>query len=91
MDLAGLAPRGKNGRNGPAAARDVWYRDGWRETPVHRRDDLPPGTGFSGPAIVEQLDTTTVIEPECDVIVDAAGNLVVTVGALAEDRNEAGP
>ena len=91
MDLAGLAPRGRGGRNGPAAARDVWYRDGWRKTPVHRRDDLPPGTGFSGPAIVEQLDTTTVIEPECDVIVDAAGNLVVTVGALAEDRNEAGP
>ena len=87
-ELAALATRGKNGGNGSGVKRDVWYRSGWQETPVLHREDLPPGTEFSGPAIVEQLDTTTVIEPECDVRVDAAGNLVVTVGALAEDWNE---
>ncbi len=88
-DLSALAPRGGNGRDAPRAARAVWFGDGWRETPVYRRDGLPSGTEFAGPAIVEQLDTTTVIEPDCEVRVDAVGNLVVTVGALAETGNGA--
>jgi N-methylhydantoinase A/oxoprolinase/acetone carboxylase beta subunit len=34
---------------------------------------------FDGPAIVEQSDTTTVVEPGMDVTVDAKGNLLVKV------------
>ena len=87
-DLSTLAPRSGNGHNGAGVSRKVWYRSGWEETPIYRRDDLPPGTELNGPAIVEQLDTTTVIEPECEVSVDIAGNLIITVGALAGDQNE---
>jgi len=35
-----------------------------------------------GPAIVEQLDSTTVIEPGDRVRVDALGNLEITVRGL---------
>ncbi|MEI2416258.1 hydantoinase/oxoprolinase family protein [Orrella sp. JC864] len=45
---------------------------------VYRRDALPVGYRFSGPAIVEQADTTTLIEPGWQAEVDAAGNLVLT-------------
>jgi N-methylhydantoinase A len=31
--------------------------------PVYERDRLPAHTEIDGPAIVEQADTTTVIEP----------------------------
>ncbi len=41
------------------------------------RGALPPGTRFTGPAIVEQLDTTVLIEPGQRVEVDAAGNLII--------------
>ena len=62
-----------------AGCRRVWFAGGWQETPVYRRDDLPLEAAFEGPAIVEQLDATTVIEPGNRVRVDALGNLVVTI------------
>jgi N-methylhydantoinase A len=34
---------------------------------------------FEGPAIVEQSDTTTVIEPDMTATVDVHGNLLVKV------------
>ncbi|MBH61486.1 MAG: hydantoinase [Alphaproteobacteria bacterium] len=87
-DLSSLAPREGNGGDAVVATRNVWYQSGWQETPIYHRDNLPPGSEFDGPAIVEQLDTTTVIEPDCRVTVDSDGNLIVTVGSLAENPNE---
>jgi N-methylhydantoinase A len=59
--------------------RQVWFTDGWHDTPIMHREKLPLRASFAGPAIVEQLDTTTVIEPGNTVEVDAVGNLIVTV------------
>ena len=57
--------------------RKVWFDGGWLDTPVYQRESLP--ARFDGPAIVEQLDCTTVLEPGNRAEVDALGNLVVTV------------
>jgi N-methylhydantoinase A len=60
--------------------RPVWFADGgWRDTPVYLRERLPAAATFEGPAIIEQLDCTTVIEPGQRVAVDAIGNLIVRV------------
>ncbi len=48
-------------------------------TPIYRREAVPPGAVLTGPAIVEQLDTTIVIEPGCRAEADRAGNLIVAV------------
>ena len=88
IDLSTLVPRGGNGHDAAGVTRQVWYESGWQDTPIYHRDNLPPGAEFDGPAIVEQLDTTTVFEPECQVKVDSAGNLIITVGRLAEGQNE---
>jgi N-methylhydantoinase A len=61
----------------PIAARQVCFED-WIETPIYDRLDLRPGTDLNGPLIVEQSDTTVVIEPGMRVTVDEASNLVVT-------------
>lgn len=61
-------------------SRKVWYDvGGWQDTPVYDRERLPRGTSFSGPAILEQLDTTVVIEPGNRVAIDGLGNLIVSV------------
>jgi N-methylhydantoinase A len=52
---------------------------GWHDTPIYHRDDLLPGHRFEGPAVIEQSDTTTLVEPDMLVTVDAAGNLLVGV------------
>jgi len=59
--------------------RRVWFEDGWHDTPVYRREHLPEGAAFTGPAIVEQMDTTVVIEPGDRVTQDRDGNLIVEV------------
>jgi N-methylhydantoinase A len=63
----------------PAAHRRVWFDSGWKTTPIYRREQLAPGYRLVGPAIVEQMDATTVIEPGNTVVADKLGNLVVTV------------
>jgi N-methylhydantoinase A len=67
---------------GPTAARPVWFDQQWHDTAIYRREHLPVGATLTGPAIVEQLDATTVIEPGDRVRVDALGNLEITVGAM---------
>jgi N-methylhydantoinase A len=60
----------------------VWFDGAWHDTHVYRREQLGVGAEFEGPAIVEQLDSTAVIEPGDRVRVDALGNLEITVRAL---------
>lgn len=59
--------------------RQVWFAAGRRETPIFRRERIPVGAAFEGPAVIEQLDTTTVIEPGARVEADPLGNLIVSV------------
>lgn len=61
--------------------RRVWFADGWRSTPVYARDRLPLDAAFEGPAILEQLDCTTVVEPGDLVTQDRLGNLLIAVKA----------
>lgn len=55
---------------------------GFVEAQVYERRRIKPGVTFYGPAIVEQADTTTVIEPGWRAEVDARGNLVLTQGFM---------
>ena len=81
MDLAVLAggerAKGLNGaQNG---TRPVWFDGGFRDTPIYQREKLPADAKFNGPAVIEQLDCTTVIEPGNRVELDRLGNLLVTL------------
>ena len=63
-----------------SGTRAVFF-DAWVETPVYWRDHLPAEATLQGPAIVEQMDCTLVLEPGDVAVQDGDGNLVVTVGA----------
>lgn len=74
LDLKVLADRA---RTHEARCRQVWFEGGWRDVPVYRREAVPER--LSGPAIIEQLDCTTVLEPGNRLTVDALGNLLIEV------------
>jgi N-methylhydantoinase A len=79
---AKLSPGKVSGRKVEEAktgARGVFFgkQHGMLNTQIYRRDALEPGHKISGPAIVEQLDTTTVIHPEQEATVDEYRNLII--------------
>ena len=64
----------------PDRTRDVVFAgaDGaeTRETGIYERENLVAGARINGPAIITQYDTTTVLPPGWQALVDQAGNLV---------------
>lgn len=62
-------------------ARPVYFEGQWVETPVYWRDALPLMVEIDGPAIIEQMDTTTLLEPGDRLSGDADGNLLIELGA----------
>jgi N-methylhydantoinase A len=63
--------------------RPVWFPEAqdFVPTPIYSRDELKPGHRFTGPAIVEQMDTTTVVPPGMSARVDPYLNLILEVVA----------
>ena len=65
---------------GPVAVRDVIFTKAASEpTPVFRRTELAAEQTIAGPAIIEQMDSTTIIHPGDSCRVDGLGNLIITV------------
>jgi N-methylhydantoinase A len=64
-----------------AAATDpghrIWWRDGWVDAPVYARSRLRSGHVVSGPAVVAQEDSTTLVHPGSRAKVDRYGNLLL--------------
>ena len=65
-------------RADPAAAkvrrRDIWFAaTGFVACDVHWRDGLVPGTAIAGPAIIEAMDSTTVLPPGWTATIDPLG------------------
>ncbi|BBE74857.1 hydantoinase/oxoprolinase family protein [Oharaeibacter diazotrophicus] len=82
IDLSALIdPAGRRASLAEArrTTRPVWFDGGFLDTPVYVRDHLPADAVVVGPAIVEQMDTTIVLEPGDVAVQDRDGNLIVTV------------
>jgi N-methylhydantoinase A len=79
LDLSRLIdPKGRKAVVEPSSTRRAWF-DGWRETPVYWRDHLPLKIDLQGPAIIEQMDTTIVVDPDARVASDRDGNLILEI------------
>jgi len=66
----------------PVTSRHAFFqkiRD-FMPTPVYTRDALKPGFRVDGPLIIEQLDSTTVVDVGHTLEVDEIGNLVIETG-----------
>jgi len=78
FDLALLAPGAEAAMDTAARGhRPVWFGGGWHATAVHDRLLLPVGAVVAGPAILEQPDATTVVDPGLTARVDGFGNVII--------------
>ncbi|KMK64866.1 hydantoinase/oxoprolinase family protein [Puniceibacterium sp. IMCC21224] len=77
FDLSSLAPKGGSVEAAHVATRQVHFGDTWYNTAIYKRLDLPVGARIPGPAILEQPDTTVLIEPGLTGLIDALGNTII--------------
>ena len=65
----------------PTSERPVLLPDaiGARPVPVYRRDQLASGATLSGPALVEEPSSTTLILTDMNVSIDAYENMIITL------------
>ena len=89
---AGLSPGAPEAI--PSETRPVRFAPPWGEMPatIYQRQGLRPGANFEGPAIVEQADTTTVVEPGWRGCLDPGGTLRLTrtAGRIAKIGSSGG-
>ena len=72
-------PGGADASHAIRETREVWLAESrdFVACPVYARDELKAGNRFAGPAIVEQMDATTVVLPGMTARVDPYLNLIL--------------
>ena len=69
-----------SGRPQPVGERDIFFEpDQATASQVYQRADLAGGHAIDGPAVIEQLDTTTLIYPGDHAMVDNVGNILISI------------
>jgi len=80
FDLTTLAPDTKRQNDSKShSTRRVHFGNQWHQTPIYDRLSLSVGETITGPAILEQPDTTVLIEPGFQAHVDNFGNTKIDI------------
>jgi len=78
LDMSAFTPTGtKTAAQCQIATRPVYVDGGWQEAAIYERLELPEGAVITGPALLEQPDTTIFIDPGLEGRVDGFGNLII--------------
>jgi N-methylhydantoinase A len=80
VSLPGMTSNGQHPAGRPVGSRSVYFHEhGPMETPIYRRDELPASFECSGPLIVEEVSSTTVVHPGQTLGVNNSGVLTITL------------
>jgi N-methylhydantoinase A len=80
VDLPAMPSNGRLPAGQPVGTREVSFHEtGVTETPIYRRDDLPVGFKATGPLIVEEVSSTTVVHPGQRLVVGTAGVMTIAL------------
>jgi len=86
LEAVGVTPKppmrsaeGQAGMESVIDRRQVHFgaNGGWQQAAVHDRAQLTPGTSIAGPAVVEEMSSTTIVPPNHHATVDDIGNLIM--------------
>ncbi|MCX5002381.1 hydantoinase B/oxoprolinase family protein [Streptomyces sp. NBC_00638] len=88
-DLSALAPYGAAPASAPATRETVRLHTGgtWRDVPLHRREELPPGETVTGPAIIAESGSTTVVDDGWRAATTGDGHLVMERAVITESSD----
>lgn len=77
--LSPFSPTGKKLEDARVGERKIFFgrEHGFQNCAIYDRAHLEPGHEISGPAVVEQMDTTTVVLKEQEARVDEYRNLIL--------------
>ena len=77
--LSPAMPTGKKVKAARTGEREIFFgkEHGMLNCQIYSRELLEPDHRIVGPAVIEQMDTTTVIHPEQEATVDGYGNMFV--------------
>ena len=61
------------------AQREIYFEeyDSYQLTPIFKRNDLNVGAEISGPAVVQEMDSTIIVRPKQQASVDEYGNMII--------------
>jgi len=78
-DLRPSPDAGPDARGAALGSREVWLPEagGFTPCPLYNREKLRAGNRIEGPAIIEQMDATTLIPPDARATVDPYLNLIM--------------
>ena len=80
--VGGATRRGGGDPSAAAVQRTrVFVGDGFREATIYDRAKLEARNRIAGPAVVVEMDATTLILPDCVGVVDDYGNILIRPGA----------
>ncbi|MEA2865470.1 MAG: N-methylhydantoinase, partial [Bradyrhizobium sp.] len=66
----------------PLTTRQAFFDEtGWVDCPIYQREALAAGQKFSGPAIVVETGSTTVVAPGDRGEIDDLGNIIIHVAS----------
>lgn len=82
-----FVPTSVNGTPSPVPIdyRKVYFDGQWIATPIYQRDDLRAGMSLEGPAVVDQLDSTTIVPPQTTMRIDEWLNIRISLPAIGEE------
>lgn len=63
----------------PLETRSLIFKEVLKDIPVYLREDLAPFTVITGPALVEEDGSTTLVLPGMTASTDALGNIIIEV------------
>ena len=71
-----------DGRPRASGMRSAWFAEsgGYLDTPVYQRHTFSPDQTLSGPALIEERESTLVVPPGARVHCDASANLLLDLG-----------
>ena len=81
VDSYDAMPLAATGRQPDPQATRVFYDGAWREVARYERATLPPEANITGPAIIVQPDTATLIKPDFRGRIHRSGTMIVEVAA----------
>lgn len=67
--------------------RKVYYAGiGWLDTPIYMRQELGSGQSIDGPAVVQEVDSTTVLHPGQRLTVDKHGVMFLNLAPVEQSH-----